>query len=130
MSIGQQSLNYMDTARGLIENGRYTFTGDELDVLDGVREDYEDFRDENNLDASEAALHFMASAGLVAESNLDWRSDRDRFFRTVRDALGSERSRTGMILERITTGDFWYEGVSETDLRKAYENLDASPMVK
>lgn len=124
----QNKLEHMDTVRGLIEDGSYAVSSrEEHELLGEIREEYEEFREENDLDESEAALHFMASAGMIAQSHLDWDTDRDRFFQTVRNALGAKKNRAGMLLERITTGDWWYEGVSETDLRNAYENLDASP---
>lgn len=124
----QNKLEHMDAVRGLIEDGKYTVSSrEEHTLLEEIRDEYEEFREENNLDESEAALHFMASAGMIAQSHLDWEPDRDRFFRTVRNALGTKKNRAGMLLERISTGDWWYEGVSETDLRNAYENLEASP---
>lgn len=121
-----QSLEYMENLRGLVQETGYVREPG-LNMLCDIREDYEDFRDEKGMEASEAALQFMASAGMIAHSKLERGSDRERFFRVVRDALGARKSRTSMIVERITTGDWWYEGVSETDLRQAYENLDASP---
>lgn len=124
----QNKLEHMDAVRGLIEDGKYTVSSrEEHTLLEEIRDEYEEFREENNFDESEAALHFMASAGMIAQSHLDWEPDRDRFFRTVRNALGTKKNRAGMLLERISTGDWWYEGVSETDLRNAYENLEASP---
>ena len=121
----EQNQEYLGSLRGLVEESGYVREPG-LDTLQDIRDEYEDFQDEKDADPSEAALHFMASAGEIADASLDWESDRERFFRAARDALGAEKNRIGMIAERISTGDWWYEGVSETDLREAYENLDPS----
>ena len=120
-----QDSEYMDTLRSLIQDSGVV-REPRIDELEDIREDYEDFWEENNMDSSEAAIHFMASAGEIAEETLDWSSDKNKFFRAARDALGANKSRAGMILERLSTGDWWYEGVSESDLRSAYENMDPS----
>jgi len=113
-------LKHLDSVRELIEMKGYVGR-ERPEWIERVRKDYEEFSQDYG---DSAPLQFMASSGMTGQ-DLDERTG-DRVFEPIRDALGSEKTRTSMILERITTGDWQYEGVSETELREAYENLDAS----
>lgn len=121
----KQNQEYLENLRGLIQESGYVREPG-LDTIQDIRNDYEAFRDEKGLDSSEAAERFIASAGEIAEASLDWESDRKKFFRAARDALGAGTGRCKMLRQRLYSGDFLYEGVPETSLWDFYKDPDQS----
>lgn len=112
----------LQSVKYLVKNGRPVNS----DLRDAIRQDYEKFCEELEITESEGALHFMASSGYLANSYLDSQGQKDKVFEEIRDALGSRKSRLKTLMHRVSTGDWWYKGVSETDLWNAYNKLDAS----
>lgn len=117
--------NYLGSIEELVGQTHLVNTGP--DDVRAIAQDYRDFKYEFNLDPEQAALLFIQSAGKLASENLDRESDEERLFDAIRRALSSEKARRKIIIDRVRNGDWVYEGVTETELREAYENMEPSP---
>lgn len=121
-------LNHMDSVKEAVDTQLRPVKGRErFETVKAIRQDYQEFSDQLGLEGEEAARNFMASAGMIA-SQLEYETDRDTLFEAVRDAL-SPRSRTKLVTDFLSPvkGGFatWtYEGLEETELRKAYDNME------
>lgn len=121
-------LNHMDSVKQAVNTQLRPVKGRErFETVKAIRQDYQEFSDQLGLEGEEAARNFMASAGMIA-SQLEYETDRDTLFEAVRDALGP-RSRTKLVTDFLSPvkGGFatWtYEGLEETELRNAYDNME------
>ncbi|EHK01981.1 hypothetical protein HRED_00321 [Candidatus Haloredivivus sp. G17] len=121
-------LNHMDSVKEAVNTQLRPVKGRErFETVKAIRQDYQEFSDQLGLEGEEAARNFMASAGMIA-SQLEYETDRDTLFEAVRDAL-SPRSRTKLVADFLSPvkgglATWTYEGLEETELRKAYDNME------
>lgn len=93
---------------------------------------FEAYQDRFDLDRDEAARKFVANAGWIANSHLDADKEDDKVFRQIRQALSQGISRRKLVADMISPqkgsmGEWVYQEVPESELRKAYNRLEPYP---
>ncbi|MFO7793666.1 MAG: hypothetical protein R6V35_01685 [Candidatus Nanohaloarchaea archaeon] len=93
---------------------------------------FETYSDRFEWGKEEATRNFFANAGWIANSHLDFDSEKNQVFKQIKRALSKEISMKQWWGDIMTSkngglGEPAYYGVPETELREAYENMEPYP---
>lgn len=99
---------------------------------DTVSSYFETYADRFEWGRDEAIRNFFANAGWIANSHLDTEREKNDVFNQIRRALSKDISTKQWWADMLSIdsgglGEPVYHGVSESDLREAYDNLEPYP---
>ncbi len=102
--------------RGIFDEGYPTRTK-RFRSIKKARNEYEELKETFDEDTL-APAEYAALAGEFAEVN---DSDEDLVLDFVKEVLRADKSSTKTVLERAFTGSYWFEGITEEQVEKAFQ---------